>query len=82
MIKQLLATELLGPLVRGLLGESVGYVPPPPPPPPQVPQGTVTFQSPTTTDTTISQPLLTTQQTSLGSITSSMMEHSNQPAVL
>lgn len=56
MIKQLLATELLGPLVRGLLGESVGYVPPPPPPPPQVPQGTITFQSPTKTDTTISQP--------------------------
>lgn len=56
MIIQLLATSLLGPLVRGMLGESVGYVPPPPPPPPQVPQGTITFQSPTKTDTTISQP--------------------------
>lgn len=56
MIKQLLATSLFGPLVRGMLGESVGYVPPPPPPPPQVPQGSITFQSPTITDITISQP--------------------------
>jgi hypothetical protein len=56
MIRQLLATSLIKPLVRGMLGESVGYVPPPPPPPPQVPQGVISFQSPTKTDTTISQP--------------------------
>lgn len=56
MIKQLLATPLLGPLVSGMLGEAPGYVPPPPPPPPQVPQGTITFQTPTVTDTTIQQP--------------------------
>lgn len=56
MIKQLLARPLLGAMVKGMLGESVGYVPPPPPPPPQVPQGTISFPSPTKTDTTISQP--------------------------
>ena len=56
MIKQLLARPLLGAMVKGMLGESEGYVPPPPPPPPQIPQGTISFPSPTKTDTTISQP--------------------------
>ena len=56
MITQLLPRPLLGTLVGGLLGESVGFVPPPPPPPPEVPQGVITFPAPTVTDTTISQP--------------------------
>lgn len=56
MIKQLLAVPILEPIVGTLLGGEIGYVPPPPPPPPQVPQGVVSFGSPTVTDTTISLP--------------------------
>lgn len=56
MITQLLTVPLITNLVEGMLGEAPPYVPPPPPPPPQVPQGSISFGSPTITDTTISQP--------------------------
>lgn len=48
--------DLISPLITQLIPEDGGELPPPPPPPELPPQGTITFETPTKTQTTISQP--------------------------